>query len=348
MDSVSQAVLGASIGGVVLGKQLGRGALLGGALLGTLPDLDVLVDYGDAVENFTRHRGFSHSVLVLLPLSVVLAWLFHRWRPGVSVRHWFVFTSLILITHPLLDAFTTYGTQLLWPFGEPYGLASIFIIDSLYTLPLLAGCIVAVWRPPGIRPLAIGLGLSTSYLAWTLIGQNLITQRVIPTLVEQGLEGAPRLVQPMPFSTLLWRVTVMDESERLEIITGFLDDPTPLQIHRYPVDPELARAVIELPSGARLARFTEGFLSYDLSGDTLMATDVRLGLPGAHPFKFALASTDGEEWRPIDSYLLPRAEINPQAWRFLLQRTIGRLPLTNAGAQELEAPGFNMGTVESE
>ena len=74
MDSLTQAALGGALGGAVLGSRLGRGAIVGGALLATLPDLDVLIDYGDAVANFSEHRGFSHSLLVLAPLATLLAW----------------------------------------------------------------------------------------------------------------------------------------------------------------------------------------------------------------------------------------------------------------------------------
>ena len=77
MDSITQSVLGASIAGAVAPAGHRRKALLVGAALGTLPDLDVLIDYGDAVRNFTYHRGFSHSLLVLAPFSLLL-WLLLR------------------------------------------------------------------------------------------------------------------------------------------------------------------------------------------------------------------------------------------------------------------------------
>ena len=69
MDSMTQAALGAAIGGAVLGRRLGRKAILLGAVVGTLPDLDVIIDYGDAVANVTQHRGFSHSLFVLAGLG---------------------------------------------------------------------------------------------------------------------------------------------------------------------------------------------------------------------------------------------------------------------------------------
>ena len=53
MDSITQALLGASVQGAMLGRWQGRKALAYGAILGTLPDLDVVIDYGDAVANMT-------------------------------------------------------------------------------------------------------------------------------------------------------------------------------------------------------------------------------------------------------------------------------------------------------
>src|SRR5690606_18468181 len=143
MDSITQAVLGAGVQAALLGRWQGRKALLYGAMLGTLPDLDVVIDYGDAVAQMTYHRGFSHSIFVLSPLA--LAWLARRWRPhpGYSGRRLFLTLWLVLITHVLLDSFTSYGTQLFWPLETPpVAWSSIFIIDPLYTLPLLVAVLV--------------------------------------------------------------------------------------------------------------------------------------------------------------------------------------------------------------
>lgn len=109
MDSITQAVLGASIQGALLGRWQGRRALLYGAMLGTLPDLDVIIDYGDAVADMTYHRGFSHSLFVLSALALALTLLIRKLRPdpGYSARRLFLTLWLVLITHPLLDAFTS-------------------------------------------------------------------------------------------------------------------------------------------------------------------------------------------------------------------------------------------------
>jgi len=339
MDSLTQAALGASLAGAVAGKTLGRSALLTGAVLGTLPDLDVVIDYGTAVANFTQHRGFSHSLFILAPLAFVLAWLLWRWKPQLSFKRWLTLTGLILITHPLLDAFTTYGTQLFWPIGPPVAISSIFIIDPLYTLPLLAGCLFFLARPPAKSAVIAGLAVSTLYLGWSVLAQQVITQRVQPALAEAGLENPDLLVQPMPFNTLLWRATAIQGDERVEIVTGFLDGDAPLNLEYFQRRPDLARAVAELPEAQRLEWFTRGFLDYNQVGDRITATDIRLGIPGAHPFTFVLATRNGNGVNPTASFRAPRPDMNTEALSVLWSRMTGETPVLCLASLSSPAPG---------
>ena len=327
MDSITQAALGAALGGAVAGKVLGRKALIAGAVLGTLPDLDVVIDYGTAVANFTQHRGFSHSLLVLVPLAVILGWLLHRWQPRLPYRQWLLLTGLVLVTHPLLDSLTTYGTQLFCPLGRPVAINSIFIIDPLYTLPLLVPLFYSLWQPGRVRPLIAGLVLSTAYLGWTLVAQQIITNRIDQELAARGLENAPALIQPMPFTSLLWRATVLAGDQRLEIVTGLFDGDIPLSVERFPRNPSLAAAAAGLPEGQRLLWFTRGFLAFEQRDGRLLATDIRLGLPGAHPFTFVLAEDQGNGWQPASSYRLPRPAVGRQLLTALWQRASGEAPI---------------------
>lgn len=339
MDSLTQAVLGGALGGAVLGRRFPRGAILGGALLATLPDLDVLIDYGSAVANFSEHRGFSHSLLVLTPFSLLLAILLsRRWR-DVSPARWWAFTALVLLTHPLLDAFTTYGTQLWWPLGEPVALSSVFIIDPLYTLPLLLAVLVALWRPPSRRALALGLTLSSAYLIWSLAAQQWMTQRVRAELAGIGVTPQRLLVQPMPFSTLLWRATALTDDQRLEMVTGVLDHPGSMTLERFPRHRELEAVAAGLPEARRLVWFTGGLLDYQREQEQLVVTDVRLGVPGAHPFRFVLAAFDGDDWRPLPSTRLSDVRIHDGMWSKLWRRTFAIKPVLCLRTLQLgEAP----------
>ena len=79
MDSLSQIVLGAAVGNEILGKKLGNKAVLYGAIVGTIPDLDVLAGkFLDPLTAVEIHRGFSHSVVFFLLLSPILGFVLKK------------------------------------------------------------------------------------------------------------------------------------------------------------------------------------------------------------------------------------------------------------------------------
>ncbi len=302
MDSLTQAVLGASIQGGLLGRWQGRKALLYGALLGSLPDMDVVIDYGDAVAQMTYHRGFSHSLLVLSGVALLLTWLVRRFRPhpGYSTQRLFVTLALVLLTHPLLDSFTSYGTQLFWPLMPiPTAWSSVFIIDPLYTLPLatavLLGLIFGLRDKTAKAPL-LALALSSLYLASTLAGKYMAEQRVEAQLARQGIQAEALFSTPTPLNSLLWRVVVLDGEYYHEALVGWFDQQPP-QLSRLPRGAALAQVLADSPAHQRLAWFTDGVLRYDQIGEHLVVTDLRLGMTGVHPFRFDFASRRNGEWQ---------------------------------------------------
>src|SRR5690606_24159749 len=143
MDSLTQILLGGPVAAAVAPPEHRRAALLAGAGLGRLPDLDSLPIWlltDDPVALMTLHRGASHSRLVLPRVGALLWWLCQRrgGRVAQAPGRWFWAIQLALVTQPLLDAFTVYGTQLLWPLSTPPVMwSSLFIIDPLYTVWLL-------------------------------------------------------------------------------------------------------------------------------------------------------------------------------------------------------------------
>lgn len=307
MDSVTQAALGAAVGGAVLGRRLGRKAVLMGALLGTLPDLDVVLDYGDAVTNVTEHRGFSHSLFVLTGLAALLSVLSARLAPtrDISLARWSAFFGLILISHPLLDALTAYGTQLLWPLATPpVAWPLVFIIDPFYSLPLLACLITALLTRRVKRWCGWGLAISSLYLVLAFGAKLSVEHRLAPALAEQGLDTAPHLVQPTPFNILLWRATVVDGDRYYESLVSLFDSDAPPALEPLRRGAALESAALDSQAGKRLAWFAGPFLRYEMrpiEGKlTLIATDLRLGFPGFHPFSFTLATRENSRWQPVD------------------------------------------------
>jgi len=149
MDSFTQIVLGIATAELVAGKKLQNKIFLYGAILGTLPDLDIVVGkFMNDVDGVAIHRGLSHSLFLFLFLTPLLGILISKIEKGVidfKKASWMVF--LCLVTHVLLDMFTSWGTQILWPLEYRFAFKTIFVIDPLYTIPLLVS-LLFVWSDP--------------------------------------------------------------------------------------------------------------------------------------------------------------------------------------------------------
>ncbi len=304
MDSVSQFALGAAVSVAVMGRRTAvwKAALWGG-IAGTLPDLDAFIDHGDAVRNMVLHRAASHGLFWLTLAAPLLGWLAARaYGEGAKGWRWSLAMGLALVTHPLLDTMTVYGTQLLQPFSDyPYGVGSIFIIDPLYTLPLLIGLAVALARRAGLglRANAWGLGLSTAYLAWSAVAQWHVQGVVQDSLAASGRPAQRVLVTPAPFNTVLWRVVVMREDGYEEGFYSLLDEAPRVRFEAFASDTALYRTLQDLPSVRRIAAFSHGFYKVHEREGQAYITDLRMGQEPGYVFSFRVARREGERWIPV-------------------------------------------------
>jgi len=322
MDSITQAALGAGIVGAALGRHYGRKALLAGAVLGTLPDMDVVIRYADPLTKMISHRGFSHSVFVLTLMSLVLwAVLAPRLcRPdGLSTHaspgklRLLAAIWLALITHPMLDAFTAYGTQLFWPFKPvPASWASIFIVDPFFTLPLLLAVLWAALRGRTQQNAAKhGTALyatliwCVAYLALSLAAKHTIETRARAQLQAAGYTVIETFSVPQPLSILLWRVvTKTGDGTYHESIHGLFDGQTGERL-QHPLGEDLLGNMnlpADNPPLAGLQWFSGGWLRYEDINGQLVVSDLRMGMAAGHyNFRFAVAERDSstDPWRAI-------------------------------------------------
>lgn len=110
MDSLTQIILGAAVGETVLGRKVGNKAMLYGAIAGTIPDLDVLArQFTDTVTALSVHRGFTHSILFSVVFAPMFGWVVSRYERLKDFKAWSWLFFWAFITHPLLDANTTWG-----------------------------------------------------------------------------------------------------------------------------------------------------------------------------------------------------------------------------------------------
>ena len=295
MDSLTQIALGSAVSVAVMGRHTAVWkAALWGAVAGTLPDLDAFIDHGNAILNMTRHRAESHALFYLTLAAPLLAWGAARLSGEAALfRRWWLAMWLALITHPLLDVMTVYGTQLLQPFSNyPYGVGSIFIIDPLYTVPLLVGVGVALAlkNRRGLRWNAAGLVVATLYLGWSVVAQQQATQVARASLQAEGMAASGLLVTPSPFNTLLWRLVATTPTQYFEGHYSLLDNSKRIVWTTHERGAALIVQHAQAPLVARIAAFSHGFFRMSTEQGQLFVTDLRMGQEPAYTFNFDLGT----------------------------------------------------------
>lgn len=323
MDSLSQLTLGAAVTVAVMGKRVPVWqAALVGAVAGTLPDLDVFIDHGDAIRNMTLHRTESHALIFLTLIAPLLGWLVAgAMRSRTHWRGWTLAIWLALVTHPLLDLTTVYGTQLGLPLTDfPYAIGSMYIIDPLYTLPLLIALLVALWRRDalGLRWNQAGLLLSTLYLGWSMVIQSIATQHIEQDLTQQAVQPEQVLVTPTAFNTLVWRTVIMTPDRYGEAYWSLLSPGRPLQISWHDRHAALFAPFKGQWHAERVAWFSHGFYAMRQQDDRTMIVDLRMGEDPNYTFTFDLGSPQAPEVAPQRQPSMRPSLV--QAWHKLTER----------------------------
>ena len=361
MDSLTQIALGSAVGVAVMGRRTAVWkAALWGAIGGTLPDLDVVIDHGNPVLNMVRHRAESHSLFYLTLFAPLLAWVAaklhgeadgcrrraapspHRTPSGGSDPHsggawgpyfkrWWLALWLVLITHPLLDNMTVYGTQLLMPFTDhPFAISSVFIIDPAYTVPLIVGVVAALRlkNDRGLQWNAVALAISTAYLGWSMVVQHHVTTIARASMPAPNIAADNLLVTPSPFNTVLWRLVATTPEQYFEGYYSLLDPEPTVRWTAHPRGADLIEQFHGVDAVQRIAAFSHGFYRLENSTDRVVLTDLRMGQEPAYTFRFDLGQPNEVGSAPIQQ-LSMRADFG-KALAWLWERLLGRTQVTLA------------------
>lgn len=207
MDIVTQGIAGALLAQTAANPQHRRYATITGLFAGLLPDLDAAIRSStDPLLTLEFHRQFSHS-LIFIPLGALIAtlllWPFLRKKLPLS---WlYLFSLLGFASAGLLDACTSFGTQLLWPFSdERFAWNLVAIIDPLLTLVLIT-MVIAGWRT-GKRIYPVS-GVIFAFLYLLLA----YTQQQAAVQIQQELAQSRKhtietsVIKPTLGNIILWR-----------------------------------------------------------------------------------------------------------------------------------------------
>ncbi|WP_413998022.1 metal-dependent hydrolase [Flavobacterium sp. W1B] len=287
MDSLTQIALGIAVAEVCAGKKLKNKSFLYGAILGTIPDLDILIGlFLNPVDGVLIHRGISHSLLLFLFLSPFLGWLISKiekkninFLGATSMVFWCLFT------HVLLDMFTSWGTQILWPLSHRFALKTIFVIDPLYTIPLLIALLM-VWRTKEVvlrkKYIIRGLLISSAYLLLSCFIKLYALNQFEKALTKQGINYSEIIVKPTAFNLILWNANV-STTENYLLGDYSLFDSQPISFKAYAKNINLESKLKGNSDFEKLKKVSEGWYIISKQKENLYFNDLRFGLLNDNP-----------------------------------------------------------------
>ena len=326
MDTVTQALLGGAVGYMVAGKKAPRKAVLWGAAIAVLPDLDIFIPHETDLASMTLHRSWTHSWFVQTAIAPLLAMLFHRFDRNKTFSYltWFLLTWLALTTHSALDGLTVYGTQLFWPLmPSPVSGGSVFIIDPTYSIPLLIGILAVLLSPD--KPFSHKLmrytfGFSCLYLTWGVFAQQWVEHEAETDFKEQGIEIDHMQVSATAFNTILWRVVAVNDAHYYEGFHSLLEGNQPIILKTYPRGAELIDKVDHYPSYKRINWFTRGLFKLELQSNQVIVSDLRMGMEPSYFFRFQIAEKQQQRFMPVTPNRFPTQSHRRDGVRWVWQR----------------------------
>jgi len=287
VDPLTHTLLGGALGYALYGRTLGRTAASVGALAALLPDADVFIGSSvDPLLAVEMHRGFSHS-LFFAPVGALIAaapFLLARNHIGQRLTLWSC-AFAAYVSHCLLDAATSYGTNLLWPFSDlRVGWDIIAVVDPMVTVPLLLGLGWSMLRKR-VAGAGVALGFVGAYLCLGFIqhGRAMSVQAGLAS--SRGHQPERSQVMPTLGNLLVWRALYLHDgniySDRIRV--GVRMGATVFEGWSLPVvaDPDLTpqekAASAERDSFPRFRHFSDGWVARSPNDPTLLA-DMRYSL----------------------------------------------------------------------
>ncbi len=286
MDSITQGVLGAAIGEAVLGKKIGNKGAIIGAIVATIPDLDVILYlFYDKLEMLSIHRGFSHSIVLSILAAFLIAFVLSKtkWFQGINFKTLLLFAWLCLFTHMLLDTFTAYGTQLFLPFSNRrLGFDSINVVDPVYTIPLIIGLILSLWVYKSHRNRLkfnrYGLIISSLYLIFTLLNKEGVKAGISNRLSNEKIEYNSLLTMPVGIANINWYGVAKGRDSIYMVKHEILSDKdNPIEV--FPINEDLLNQ-IDKNVAEKMRWFAKGFYTVEKENGKIRIYNLQVDMRG--------------------------------------------------------------------
>lgn len=340
MDSITHIALGACIGEALLGKKLGRTAMLLGAISQSLPDIDFIAGFWlDTPDELLAHRGITHSITGVLFASFLLAWFAYRGflKKNIPYSRWLFFIGLELFVHLFIDAFNNYGVGWFEPFNNTrISFNILYVADPFFSIwPGIAAIVLLFVRNNFRRRTwwwRFGVFLCIAYLFYASINKYYINSIARESISSQQLPMQRYFTTPTPLNNWLWMIVTGDDNGFHVGYRSVFDSPGPIQFTYFPRNQKAVKDHLDDPGLPQLLQFSQGFYTVEERSDTLVFNDLRFGqvIGWQRPreefaFHFYLHHASGNE------LVVQRGRFARWDWnsfRFFLRRIAGKKSMT--------------------
>ena len=284
MDPLSQGTVGAAFAQSVANKNNIFKIGFIGFLAGLIPDLDVLIQSStDPILSLEYHRQFTHSLIFIPFGSLIVALLiFPLVKSSMSLKTVYFSSLLGYATHGLLDACTSYGTQLFWPFSnERVSWNNISIVDPLFTIPVLILLVIAIRTKKKIFSF-FGIGWIIFYLFLGFVQYERALSAAIELANMRGHNADRLTLKPSFGNLILWKsiyqhkeTFYVDAIRTAQSSTWCLGESIKAFDYQYHL-PDLDKESQQKNDIERFRWFSQDYLGYDKEKNIL--TDVRYSM----------------------------------------------------------------------
>ena len=284
MDPLSQGTVGAAFAQSVANKNNIFKIGFIGFLAGLTPDLDVLIKSStDPILSLEYHRQFTHSLIFIPFGSLIFAVLiFPLVKSFLSLKTVYLASLLGYSTHGLLDACTSYGTQLFWPFSnERVSWNNISIIDPLFTIPILIFLGIAIKTKKKIFSF-FGIGWIIFYLTTGVVQYERALSSAIELATKRGHNPERLTLKPSFGNLILWKsiykhkeTFYVDAIRTVQSSTWCLGETIRVFDYKYDL-PNLDKESQQKKDIERFRWFSQDYLGYDKEKN--IVTDVRYSM----------------------------------------------------------------------
>ena len=285
MDSLTHIALGACMGEAFAGKQLGKKAMLWGALAQSIPDIDFIASFWmDTPSALLAHRGFTHSILFCLLITPLLALTAEkRHRPhNISLKKWIFFFGAVIFIHIFIDAFNNYGVGWFEPFSN-YRISfnAIYVADPFFSIwPGIALIFLLILKrrsPKRKNWWRMGLIMSSVYLLYCLFNKVKMNTDVKDIFRKQNILYTRYFTTPAPLQNWLWYVVAGSDSGYYVGYRSIFDSKKEISFQYFPRKEFLLEPVKDHEDLHKLIRFSQQFYTVEKWHDTLVINDLRFG-----------------------------------------------------------------------